>query len=465
MGRERSVSEKFVCCLWDGQYLKEGQLRTTDGSKLEVTFSGRWNPESGPDFRKAKLGIGERKSVTGDVEVHVYPFDWHRHGHDKDPRYNRVILQVVMFGAGKEIPIRKENGEEVPTLILNDFLVDKLSELRKIINEDDYIQARRQTSKPCPQRVRARSREAMAYLLDRAGEHRLFAKADRFRERIENSTIDQVLYEGIMESLGYAKNKALFLELARRVSLAKIEEVMGDEPPEGVKRAGALLFGVAGLLPADKSDFDHETREYIAELESLWWEFEPGFEARKMDGSRWQFLGVRPANFPTRRLAAISHILANCRKEGLFATFLSSLTGEGGRSSLKRIERIFKPEATSYWSFRHTFGGKRRKDPSKLVGQSRISDIVVNVIVPIVLAHARATEDRDLQNLLLKVYGSHPKLSDNAVTRFMTAQIFGQAPKKAAVINSARRQQGLIHIYQNFCDNDERGCDECPLSR
>ena len=53
----------------------------------------------------------------------------------------------------------------------------------------------------------------------------------------------------------------------------------------------------------------------------------------------------------------------------------------------------------------------------------------------------------------------YPRLENNWITRHMEQQIFGQCYRR--LVNSAQRQQGLIHLYRTFCI--ERKCAQCQV--
>ena len=89
-------NERHLQCIWADARLRPAALATTGGEPVEVLSPGVWNGGPGPDFRGAVLRIGGRRAA-GDVEIHVRPSDWAAHGHDADPRYDRVVLHVAWF--------------------------------------------------------------------------------------------------------------------------------------------------------------------------------------------------------------------------------------------------------------------------------------------------------------------------------------------------------------------------------
>ncbi len=111
-----------------------------------------------------------------------------------------------------------------------------------------------------------------------------------------------------------------------------------------------------------------------------------------------------------------------------------------------------------YWSYYYTFGGKRSKGPERLIGRERSAIMFINIIIPVLLVYARKREDMVLEEGLFKAYKLHPKLSHNNVTTFMSCRIFGQDIQKKNIVNNARRQQGLIQIFKDFCESDDIAC-------
>ncbi|WP_333865143.1 DUF2851 family protein, partial [Chitinophaga sp.] len=83
--------ESLLQFIWlSGRFNMEG-LATTAGEPLEIIHPGQLNRNAGPDFSAAQIRIG-RLMWAGNVEVHYRSSDWQRHGHQHNPRYDRVIL-------------------------------------------------------------------------------------------------------------------------------------------------------------------------------------------------------------------------------------------------------------------------------------------------------------------------------------------------------------------------------------
>ena len=430
------VSERFVAQIWKG--LRRRSFFSGEGGEINVVYPGRENRDRGPDFNDAIIARGG-ELITGDVELHVRASDWRAHGHDRDPRYNGVILQVV-FWNDEQVPTVLENGKAMPTLALAQWFGGSLEEV------DHWSSQPLVPDEPCYHAVGHLSDAVVGRLLDEAGEQRFQLKAARFRERIAEGEAEQALYQGLMRALGYAKNKEQFQELASRLPISVLHGlVRGREKDRLIIQA--LLLGTAGLLPSQRGI---EADEAAVELQRMW-RFCDG--VAPMDCAQWHLFRVRPENFPTRRLMAASYLLGRFLEKGLLRGVLE-LVPKGQ----KELEAGFMVAAADYWGRHFDFGCRVRN--SNLIGRGRARDIIVNVVLPFTFAWAELNSQPELGKQALNLYRHQPKLGDNEITRELTGLLLGG--DGSDVVNSAMRQQGLIHLFQSFCR--ERKCAQCPIA-
>jgi hypothetical protein len=145
-----------------------------------ITRCGRWtdwiflffepgytNTDAGPDFKNAKIRIGEI-TWNGHVEIHVRASDWRRHNHQHDPAYENVVLHVVWDA--DEIVHRKD-GTSIPALELNKLVDEKLllRYRQLLIPESDIL---------CQNHLAAISVLTKYSMMDNALARRLEAKAN-----------------------------------------------------------------------------------------------------------------------------------------------------------------------------------------------------------------------------------------------------------------------------------------------
>ncbi|MCA1801344.1 MAG: DUF2851 family protein [Rhodothermaceae bacterium] len=114
------MHERLLHTAWADLAFKLKGLMTLDGDRLEIIDQGRLNGGSGPDFSMACLRIGGLR-ICGSVEIHLRASDWYRHGHQRDPAYNNVILHTVLEDdLGRRVEL--EDGTHPPTFCIKSCL-------------------------------------------------------------------------------------------------------------------------------------------------------------------------------------------------------------------------------------------------------------------------------------------------------------------------------------------------------
>jgi hypothetical protein len=474
----KKVKEQLVKCIWSEQLFKKDKLFTEEGLRIEIISSGIWNLEEGPDFKDAEILFEGQGIVKGDVEIHVCSGDWVRHGHSKQMAYSDVRLHVFMWNDKKNKYVKYKN-RLIPQLSLYDCLEFKLEKLADMIDFENYPHTGSANAGPCHKRLTLIPNDDkwIGHFLDYAGDERILIKANRIEKQQESKTFEQIIYEAILESLGYKNNKEQFKHLGTIVSLNLIRSLvpLDISIKERSKKIQALLFGMSGLLPGQisryKSAKDNQTLQYIKEIEYIWSGIKNDIKYKPMDGRLWSFKYSRPGNYPTRRITAISRLLAENLETGIFRIILKLFEQiDSNKSDVGQIkgiinntESIFLELYDDFWSYYYTFGGRRLNNKGRLIGKERSTVIFINIIIPVLLVYARKKSDAVLEERLFKAYKLHTKLSPNNITRFMNYRILGKDTRATDVVNTARRQQGLLQVFKDFCESDDIACERCVL--
>jgi len=491
------IAERLVTCLWYSQrYLKE--LTTADGRPVSVISPGVWNLDDGPDFLRAAVRIGD-EVIQGDVEVHVNASDWNAHGHRSQLEYANVAVHVVMWNDAGITSVTNAAGRAVPQVVLADALTQPLRTVEKQVETDDYPYRKRAGLGECAKILRRVRRAELVRLIMLAGEWRVQEKAERYAAWLDEISaasvdFDDVLYRAVMEALGYDANKQPMRTLAERVPLRVLREFAeGQQAGAGEYAVQAVLLGVSGLLPsgADQS-WDKETQRFYAFLKGTWDAFQDERSYFPMDSGAW-FTGGRPANSPMRRIAAASLWLRRTRRQPLLQTLTSILDGlnktaarfeddyrrfrenvlaratamRGGavskacREARRRMADLFAVGTDRYWSRRYVLGGRTLARPVALLGRSRLEQIVVNVVIPVLLLYVRRARP-ELEGALLMLYHASPKGDDDKVTRLVRHRLFGVQTDPVGPETAALRQ-GLHQVFKDFCSKDAGGCIGCSF--
>ncbi|MBI3584647.1 MAG: DUF2851 family protein [Nitrospinae bacterium] len=453
----KKIPERLVRCIWLDQ-LFEDEIFTVDGRKIKVLAPGWWNLGEGPDFNKAVISIDGGKILKGDVEVHVYSSDWKKHGHHRDDRYKNVIAHVFMWNDGSTSSPSTVDSN-ILQIELSKFLKEELEQIEDMIDIKGYPYKSPKEYGDCS----SISSERIGSLLDMAGDARMIEKAERFKSALNGNDWEQLLYEGIMGSLGYRRNKLQFKSLAKLIPLQIIKNaICGYSYKKRVIIIQSLLLGAGGLIPENpphRREYSQEVKDYIKAIKRLWNKYRIPVEKNIM----WDFYGTRPANLPFRRIAGISHFLSSNIEKGLLNVFLSEFLkfniDKKIRTFINRTNDLFSAD-DDLWSFRYTVKGKRFVNKNRLIGRDRVLTIIVDVLMPVMLLCSKENGVHQLEENIHNIYTEISRLPSNSITRFMVRRMLRG---ERHIVNSARRGQALIQIFNDYCANNEDGCPGCTL--
>ncbi len=446
-----SLTESLIVKIWQYQLLDRTDLTTEEGEPIRIIYPGRINDDRGADLLDAVI-ITSQGLIKGDIEVHVKSSDWRAHRHHQDPTYNRAILHVVMW-RNTEVTTDLQNGGKVSILALHKYTKNPASQWTNLAYSPATL------NMPCHYATGHLTTSIIAEFLDSIGKERFLAKVARFQADLAQMEASQSLYQGIMGALGYSKNKLPFLELARRVPLQVLESLtqgkISDE--ECLAQQQALLLGTAGLLPSQRPNWHQKNKiddKWIEKLEELW---VSSRQMEVMSENNWRLFKVRPNNLPIRRIVAMSYLILQYREKGIFEEVINKIGEVPVSKGHHELEKMLQISSNGYWASHLDFGSGSRLILPTLLGGRRASDIVVNVLLPFAFAWGKFNSQLELVKKALDLYCGYPSLTVNAVERHMRSQL----RLSSNLINSAQRQQGLIHIYNTLCSQGK--CHRCRL--
>ncbi len=472
------VDERLIQAIWHQQLIQAAGLRLADGRPVRVLESGRWNGSAGPDFKGARLIIGEQ-TLEGDIEVHLVASGWAAHGHERDLDYNSCILHVVLRNDDGGVSDRLHNGTLLPRLELEPYIFPDLETVRRSLSIEEFQCETLGAVGRCHRMLTSLDSLALADFLDHAGNERLVGKVQRLEQQASQADLEQVFYQSLMMALGTGPGKTLYYLLAKRAPLAELLAET-DELPEGRRAEGieALLLAVAGLLPepAALAEAPEEARARAERMVEMWRRWQPCWCDRQIAPTRRWFQGIRPVNFPTRRLAGVAVLLARTRERG--RSPLADLLGriEAGRGALESsvparrkrhpvLEDLvgwFRVAGMGhFWGSHYSFTAKPTPRPMDLIGEGAALSLVLNALVPAALLAARRAGDERLDQAVRRLYGLVPPLQANHVTAFMERRLFGDSDWARGLINTERRRQALFQIFHHCCRGETRDCDAC----
>jgi len=497
-----NIPERFLRQLWKNQQFAASSLRTVDNQEIEIISTGQSNQDGGPDFTNAAVRINEIL-YRGDVEIHQRNQEWFEHKHHKDAKYNSVVLHVVLHLEPTIIPPVTKSKRTIPVLVLDRYFTSSYrSNWEKMILDE---RAERLTTIRCHSTNANVDAVIIKKWLEKLSVERIELKVRRFEERLKElaeqqhlqvkeppsryneipfginpedlppptqkySPVDfrkvhlweQLLYEGVMEALGYSKNQQPFLKLSRNLRLKSLTDIINSQPPdENIHHVEAMLFGVAGLLPSVRKQMDTESKQYLRLLRNHWKEHQNFYTKERLNESEWQFFRLRPENFPTVRLAGAARLIHKFQQKSFFKSIIQDIKRreQSSREKFSLLEKIFITPADGFWSAHFRFGELSNKTLKTLIGNNRSNDIILNAIIPICILYARLFKDKDVRQGALKIFEQCSPPSDNTITRIIDQQVI----KGKFQIKTAMLQQGALQLYKFYCA--EGKCDECTIGK
>lgn len=417
------ITEELIYFIWRYTYYDVQALATTANEPIEVVSNGQRNLDSGPDFSNAKIKIADTL-WAGNVEIHVKASDWILHQHQRDAAYQNVILHVVWI---RDQDILYPSGSTIPCLELKDRVNPAmLRQYQYLMQNQHWI--------PCEELL-----PGIPELIKESWLYRLMA--DRLEEKSTNILIDlkaqhedwpSVVYNKLARALGAPVNGDVMETLARACPLHRI-----GKHRDQLIQIEAMLFGQSGLLAEV-----HDEDEYIAKLKQEYHFLQKKFELTPMKGSAWKFMRMRPAHFPTIRIAQLARILY--QSESLFSKILAA-------HDVKEIINLLDVKATQYWKNHYTFGDPGPSKDKKLGIQS-IYIIIINTICPLLFAYGIYTDDENYKDKALRLLGDVPAEINTITTSW--ANLGWKA-------EHAMHSQAMIQLKNQYCN--QKKCLNCSI--
>lgn len=413
------MQEKLLHFIWRYSMYQPGNLKTTDGEVITVVHPGVYNTNAGPDFLEGKIRIGDTL-LAGHIELHVNNSDWDKHNHHKDPAYKNVILHVVYKNDKAttlhNIPVL-ELAKHIPKQVLNQY--------NNLMLAPSAI--------PCSSQLHTVKDITKESWLSRMLAERWEEKLDTWQELLKQSAGDwrNVLYWRMAANFGFKINADAFLQLALSIPLNVF--IKGGS----LQQVEAILFGQAGMLDGDFTD------EYPNILKKEYLYLKQKHKLQPIPAHLWKFLRMRPANFPTIRIAQFAALVH--KSLHLFSQIIETHT-------TKEIIPLLDVTASEYWNNHYRFDELSDKDSPKRLGKSSIQNIIINTIAPIQFLYAQEQGTSREQERALQLLDAVPAESNNITTLW---ESYKWKPANAA------QSQAQIQLYNNYCK--QKRCLECSI--
>lgn len=416
------MRESFLHFLWRSRRFDARNLLTTESHPIEIQVAGEQNTHAGPDFFNARLRIGDT-FWAGNVEMHLQASEWIAHGHNNDPAYDNVVLHVVLE---EDQPILRANGERIPCLEMKGRIPPHLlANYERLEREEAWI--------PCQQFFGTVPEIVRINWMDRLLVERLELKTSSIAAALlatENHW-EEAYYRMLAHSFGLKVNVDPFEALTRSLPL-----ILLSKHRSSLLQVEALIFGQAGFLQGNHLE------EWPLLLAREYRHLRHKYGLQPLEVSQWKFLRLRPANFPTIRLAQFAALLH--RSENLFSHILEA-------RNLREIENLFAVHPSPYWRDHFLFD-KGSTIREKALGREFIHLIVINTIVPFLFHYGKTRDLAEPQKRALSLLEELPPESNILINQWA---------KLGAPTRDAFQTQALIHLKTRYCD--AKRCLDCAI--
>jgi len=428
-----NLQEKSLYKTWLFQNFLQTNLFTVTGETLSIIDPGKRNVYEGPDFKDAQVFING-KLHTGDVEIHICNNDWYTHRHHEDPAYNRVILHVVVDTSPEQM-IRTQADNTVPIFIM------------PLVNETHNVSA------ACTSWTGI-NEEGCETLLAKFADVRFQRKGLHIKKEIIRKSANHTFFKLILDGLGYSQNRESFKSLADQISLSKLYNILNhSDASDRITTLETVLLGTAGFISEPYAKYVRTDTEYFQGIKQKWIQLIRCYDLPVMQ-LKWHFAGIRPANFPSRRLIALAQIIHKFYPDEpaqLWSNLICTQTDS--KSIVNRVRDYFQ-QPSGMWKNHPLLKNSRG---NVLLGSGRTMDLISNLFLPFSWAVA------SLQN--------NSEIMENAIAlsrKIPRGEIPSAINRWNSEINLSNRfytrnylVQGAIELHHSFCDLEL--CKLCPL--
>jgi len=417
------VTESFFHYIWQFQYFDKTNLTTTEGEELTVFKTGYSNSHAGPDFLNAKVKIGALE-WNGHVEIHINASDWTQHQHHSDKGYDSVVLHVVWKN---DKQITRSDQSHIPTLELKNRIAELLlSKHKNLLLSPAVI--------PCAESLTKVASVVKLSALEKALTQRLETKSKAVLSLLKKNNNDwqETCYQVLSKNFGFKVNAEAFSTLSEAVPCKTILK-----HADKLVQVEALLLGTAGLIEKANDDYTNYLQK---EFKLLSTKYTPS--KNQLHKTQWRLLRLRPANFPTIRIAQFATLLV--KQKNIFSSIIAA-------ESIQEVKQLFDVVQSSYWQEHYQFG-KKSKKPVPGLGESAIENIIINTVAPLLAAYS-LKKDEPLWMERAVEFLTKVKPENNSIIREWNSLGW-----KAT---SAFDSQAMIELKNNFCL--KRLCLQCVI--
>jgi hypothetical protein len=415
------MTERLLQFIWQFQYFNKNELSIEQGENLSIIYQGQYNTNQGPDFLNAKVVIANT-TLAGNIELHLKSSDWFKHNHTSDENYSNIILHVVWE---HDMEIHDINGSVLPALSLK-TLIPKilLQRYEQLMVSQKFV--------PCEEFLPVLNQISWLAWKERLAVERLQRKSVLITMHLNeaNNHWEEVFWWLLARNFGIKVNADVFEDIAKTISINILAKHKNQ-----IHQLEALLLGQAGLLEENFNE------DYPKLLQREYRFLQKKYQLKPVPLKPF-FLRMRPANFPTIRLAQLAMLIHTSAH--LFPKVKET-------NDLNEVKKLLNVTANDYWHYHYLPDEPADYQPKQL-GKQMAENIIINTIVPVLFAHGLYNNDEQMRDKCLQ-WLTQISPEKNAITlKWMLFNVTNA---------NAMESQSLIELKNNYCN--EKLCLDCSV--
>lgn len=404
------MNEEFLHYIWKMRRFEQRSLFTTSGRPLEIKNFGFHNTLSGPDFQQGAI-VYEGQVWHGHIEIHLKSSDWYAHGHQTDANYDNVILHVV-YEHDREV--FRADGSTIPTLELVHYIEPQFYwQYEQFIGNQKKI--------PCEGQIAQVPAVHVIHLLEKRLVERLLRKAELFQSFLKATHNDwhASILRFFAHGFGLKVNALAFVRLLEVLPYPVLARHAND-----LHILESLLFGASGLLPEDVEG------QYVIELRRTWEFYQYKYQIQQMMPQEWKFHRLRPAAFPTRRIAQLAMLLHK------YPNLVAFALQDGFHNPA-----LFAIAPSEFWQHHYHF---HKQAPQQLgpPGGEFIKSLQINVQLPFLYFHAQHFGHWEVADAVMEALKKLPPERNSVVKLYETLGF---------EVRSSFDSQAILELNKHFC--------------
>jgi hypothetical protein len=160
-----------------------------------------------------------------------------------------------------------------------------------------------------------------------------------------------------------------------------------------------------------------------------------------MDGQRWKWLRMRPASFPTMKIAALAGLLH--RHTHLFSAILDA-------ADVPALVKLLDVALSGYWQTHYRFGKPVAR--TRMPGRRAVHNMLINTVLPLLYVYGREKKDSYYQEKAVTLMRQLPPEDNHLIRAWKTLHVGA---------GSAGETQALLQLKQTYCE--EKRCLHCAV--